>query len=134
MHNNSSGLDGSTRSEGDLDSYVDSCGFMDWPSAAWEGEEETCGNAIKNGEDTSNTIQEESADQVKREEEWNIEVYEGGDDSDQGRLRNSFTNKTQWDRLLPKRSKSFLEGPGVSLMPLPLPLRSGGGYYGLIEH
>eukprot|EP00984_Skeletonema_dohrnii_P027152 scaffold16612_cov109-Skeletonema_dohrnii-CCMP3373.AAC.4 len=55
-------LNESTRSEGDLDDYVDSCGFLDWPSVA-------------NGID--GTIEEECTGQVKREEEeLNIEDYE----------------------------------------------------------
>jgi hypothetical protein len=79
-----SGLDESIRSEGDLNSYVDSCGFLDWPSvAAAEGEEEIGIDAIETGEDA---IQEESLNEVQQEEEWNIEDYEGGDDSDQGRM------------------------------------------------
>mmetsp|Transcript_14188 Transcript_14188/g.24122 ORF Transcript_14188/g.24122 Transcript_14188/m.24122 type:complete len:522 (+) Transcript_14188:119-1684(+) len=79
-----SGLDESIRSEGDLNSYVDSCGFLDWPSvAAAEGEEEIGIDDIETGEDA---IQEESLKEVQQEEEWNIEDYEGGDDSDQGRM------------------------------------------------
>jgi len=55
-------LNESTRSEGDLDDYVDSCGFLDWPSVA-------------NGID--GTIEEECTGQVKREEEdLNIKDYE----------------------------------------------------------
>ena len=61
---NNNNLNESTRSEGDLDDYVDSCGFLDWPTVA-------------NGID--GTIEEEctGTGQVKREEEeLNIEDYE----------------------------------------------------------
>jgi hypothetical protein len=36
--NNGECLDGSVRSEGDLDSFVDSCGFLDWPATREEAE------------------------------------------------------------------------------------------------
>lgn len=49
-----------TRSEGDLDDYQDTNGFMDWPSVA---------------DGANDTIQEEH-DPIKTEEEWNIEDYE----------------------------------------------------------
>lgn len=50
-----------TRSEGDLDDYQDSCGFMDWPSVA---------------DGANDTIQEEQDNPIKTEEDWNIEDYE----------------------------------------------------------
>lgn len=88
-----SGLDESVRSEGDLNSYVDSSGFLDWP-AAREVDEEGESDVIKAKEDTDRSsdveegtpIEDEIQDEDQhKEEEWNIEDYEGGGDSDQSR-------------------------------------------------
>jgi hypothetical protein len=118
-----SGLDdGSTRSEGDLDSFVDSCGFLDWPSVA----EEVDGNIIETGDGASGTIQElvqlvsrlstklgKSADNAKREEEeweeWNIEDYENNlDDSAHSRLRQSVARTFQKFARVPRRDSNAL--------------------------
>eukprot|EP00985_Skeletonema_marinoi_P020087 scaffold11772_cov183-Skeletonema_marinoi.AAC.6 len=60
------------------DSLISESGFMAWPSAAQEEEEEEEAGDLNEIEDGANaTIQEELADQVKREEEeWHIEDYE----------------------------------------------------------
>ena len=101
-----SGFDDSVRSEGDLNSYVDSCGFLDWPAAKEEEEEKEVGSdAIKEeGDDTDNTQKDSVSDTAEgsdkehqhKEEEWNIEDYEGGEDSDQGQLprNNSISTST----------------------------------------
>ena len=98
-----SGFDDSVRSEGDLNSYVDSCGFLDWP-AATEEEKDVGSDAIKEGDDTDNTQKDSVSDTAEgsekehqhKEEEWNIEDYEGGEDSDQGQLprNNSISTST----------------------------------------
>ena len=85
--NNGECLDGSVRSEGDLDSFVDSCGFLDWPATRVEAEG---GGKVGGG-----TIQEESIiEEVEQQEEetWNIEDYEGSGhslDVAEHRLRHS---------------------------------------------
>lgn len=85
--NNGECLDGSVRSEGDLDSFVDSCGFLDWPATREEAEG---GGKVGGG-----TIQEESIiEEVEQQEEetWNIEDYEGSGhslDVAEHRLRHS---------------------------------------------
>eukprot|EP00984_Skeletonema_dohrnii_P003574 scaffold1212_cov79-Skeletonema_dohrnii-CCMP3373.AAC.1 len=58
------------------DSLISESGFMAWPSAAQE-EEEVAGDLNEIEDGANATIQEELADQVKREEEeWHIEDYE----------------------------------------------------------
>jgi hypothetical protein len=115
IHN--SGLDdGSTRSEGDLDSFVDSCGFLDWPSVAAR-EDEVDGNIIETGDGASGTIQEESNENVKREEEeweeWNIEDYEKNlDDSARSGLRQNVARTFQKFARVPRRDSNALsKGP-----------------------
>jgi hypothetical protein len=66
-------LDGSVRSEGDLDSFVDSCGFLDWPTAK---EDVEVGGEVVAEDAAGDTIQEEHREE-EGEEEWNIEDYEG---------------------------------------------------------
>ncbi len=91
-----SGLDESVRSEGDLDTYVDSSGFLDWPEAK-KGEGEGGSDANKTGEDADKASDVEEIAPTEDEtdelidqlevEEWNIEDYEGGVDSDQDQKR-----------------------------------------------
>ena len=68
---NKEDLDGSIRSEGDLDNFVDSSGFLDWP--AIEKEE-----AATEASDTKETSAD---DEPKQEEDWNIEDYDGSERS-----------------------------------------------------
>ena len=91
-----SDLDASTKSESDLDDFVDSSGFMDWPGE--EGEDESGSIAIDYSEDYDNlaSLQEESLKEVQQEgEEWNIEDYEFNDDSGAER-RQSSKNSMSW--------------------------------------
>ncbi len=85
-----------TRSEGDLDDYQDSCGFMDWPSVA---------------DGANDTIQEEH-DPIKTAEgeEWNIEDYEQNiDDS----ARSSQRRPTFLSQSLTKSLQIFDRSPSM---------------------
>jgi hypothetical protein len=84
-------LDGSVRSEGDLDSFVDSCGFLDWPATREGTEEVEGGGNVGGGTITEESIIEE-VEQQQEEETWNIEDYEGSGhslDVAEHRLRHS---------------------------------------------
>ena len=92
-----------TRSEGDLEYYADSCGFLDWPSLA---------NGAKG------TIEEEPGP-VKTEEDWNIADYEQStiDDSVRSgnsriRLSQSFTKKFRICDKSPSLASSFSSQEG----------------------
>lgn len=119
-----SGFDDSMQSEGDLNSFVDSYGFLDWPAAKEEEEEEFDSDDILEGGDTNNTgeldglsnieactrIQEGSShkEHQHKEKEWNIEDYEGGDDSDQGHLpRNNSISASTMGLAVAKTLKRF---------------------------